>query len=278
MAEGDVLGERQQQQVEEDQRRAHQQVVHRVEGDPPRHLVQEDGDEGEQDEEQRVLERPFAPLVVVDRLVEGDPEDGHRAFRLQPPGVDGAHPQRLGVRLGEQAVPPAARPALRQVEDVPAGAEAVGRDLPLLGQIAAEEARVGPRRGEGDAALDPHRQDLERLAAEQGQGGFEAVGGARPARQGAAVRLGTAPGFGSRLRFRHRQRSRRRRRSPARRPSTGPARCPRGPSADPGRPRRARRCAIRARPRRRSARWPRPSRRRPPPAASRRGRAARRCR
>ena len=68
-----MFGERQQEQVEDDQRGADQQVLHRVQAQVAQQLPEQEHREGEQDEQQAVLHRPFGLLVVVDGLDEVTP-------------------------------------------------------------------------------------------------------------------------------------------------------------------------------------------------------------
>ena len=81
-----MLGQRQQQQVEERQRHAHQRVLHRVHRQAFQHFEEEETGEGQDNKQQRVFDRAIAFQVLVD-------------------GVDEAHAEAAAVEGYSQSLP-----------------------------------------------------------------------------------------------------------------------------------------------------------------------------
>ncbi|MNE53046.1 hypothetical protein D3C80_1477480 [compost metagenome] len=73
-AKANVLGQRQQQQVEERQRNTNEDVLHRVHTQIFQHFEQEKAGKGQRDEQQRVFDRPLALQVLVHRVDEAHTE------------------------------------------------------------------------------------------------------------------------------------------------------------------------------------------------------------
>ena len=77
--ETDLLGDRQQQQVEDAEREADQAVLRDMRARAGRHLEQQAGHEGEADEHDAVLDRPIGLAIGVDRRQQGDAEGRRRS-------------------------------------------------------------------------------------------------------------------------------------------------------------------------------------------------------
>ena len=84
--ETDLLGDRQEQQVEDAEREADQAVLRDMRARAGRHLEQQAGHEGEADEHDAVLDRPIGLAIGVDRRQQGDAEGRLRSGPRQAPG------------------------------------------------------------------------------------------------------------------------------------------------------------------------------------------------
>src|SRR6185436_669722 len=74
MAERDVLGQRDNQQVENHQGTADQAVLHRMDRTLPEHIEQEEAREREAHEQESVLNGPLELLVEIGRLHQRNTE------------------------------------------------------------------------------------------------------------------------------------------------------------------------------------------------------------
>jgi hypothetical protein len=140
-AERDVLGEREQQQEEDGERRSHQQVLHRVQPDSGHRLGQRECREGEEHEEEGVLGGAVRQRVDVHRIEEDDAGGGRRgelAFRGE------LRPRRLA--------------AGRDAADAPRRLEAIPGNRALVGRPGLAEGRMRPVRRERDLVALAHRR------------------------------------------------------------------------------------------------------------------------
>jgi hypothetical protein len=136
--ERDVLGERHEEEEEHRECEPDQAVLHRVDGEAPHQLEQEERGEGEADEEETVLRRALELLVEAGGL-----EERHRELLA-------------ALR--------------REARHAPGGAEARGADLVALGEEAAEERRMGPRRAHRHRGVRAEGHQRKRFRSGEFQG------------------------------------------------------------------------------------------------------------
>ncbi|MNO78493.1 hypothetical protein D3C76_696340 [compost metagenome] len=124
-----MLGQRQQQQVEERQRHTHQDVLHRVHTQVLQHLEQEEAGKGQGDEQQGVFDCPLALQVLVHRVNEA-----HTKAALA----------EIGALPGCSALAQGVFEVGGEERGLPVGTEALRIDIAAAGQVVADEARVRP--------------------------------------------------------------------------------------------------------------------------------------
>ena len=100
-AEADMLGERQQQDIEEHHRQAGEQILHRMHRPSCHQFQHEHGHEGERQEQHGVFRRARHQIVEVDRLIE------LHAELIRPEAVDAGGGEAPGAAV--RCAPDAAR-------------------------------------------------------------------------------------------------------------------------------------------------------------------------
>ena len=149
-----MLGQRQQQQVEERQRHAHQGVLDRVHRQTLEHLEEKEAGKGQGDKQQRIFDRPIALEVLVYR-------------------VDEVHPKAAVAEVFTALPVQAVLQGLFEVGGeecrLPIGAEALVGHLTLSRQEVADKARVRPVGRQCYLAGLAHRHYLQLLGALQAQ-------------------------------------------------------------------------------------------------------------
>ena len=139
--EGEVFGEREQQDIEEHEGDAHEGILNGVDGGEAAVLDKEDYGEGEQDDEVGILDAAGGLLVLLDGNFEVDTK------RL------GVAQFAVGVEhLGKVAV---------QRQHFPVGIETLCSDFSVGGQIAAGETGCGTVGGEADRGGASHGEEIE---------------------------------------------------------------------------------------------------------------------
>ena len=152
--EGEVLGEGEQQDVEEHEGDAHEGILYGMDGGKAAVLDKEDYGKSEQDDEIGVLDAAGGLLVLLHRHLEVNPK------RL---GI-----AQLAVRaehLGKVAV---------EGQHLPVGGKSLFRHLAVGGQVAAGEAGSGAVGGEVQRSGASHGQEVEVVGTFKGHS--EAVG------------------------------------------------------------------------------------------------------